>query len=254
MKKYGLMLSMALMVWGSVTIYATAQELKAVTQDFKPYSYEQNGKVTGIATEIVELILERANLQASFTVYPWARAYKIATEEPNVMIYSLVRSAERENLFKWIGPILPPVKTYLYKLKKRTDIHLTSLDDARQYSIGVVRATMPHQFLMKQGFEEEKNLSINANQDALIKNFFTERIDLIMSESLNFAAQASGIGFTPGDAEPAIELSILTVEFYLGISLKTDDALVQKIQAAFDQVKTEGKIEAIIEKYTKMYK
>ena len=41
-----------------------------------------------------------------------------------------VRSGKREGLFKWVGP-LAPRKMWLYKLKKRKDINVKTLEDAR---------------------------------------------------------------------------------------------------------------------------
>lgn len=236
-------------VCGCLAFSANAQELTIVTENFRPYNYEENGKVTGIATEIVQAVFDKMNLQTPIEVYPWARAYQMALEQPNVMIYSIVRSPEREKLLKWVGPLCPRVNMYLYKLKKRPDIQLNSLEDAKRYTMGVVRDSLPHQYFRQKGFEENRNLYLISTQDALIKNFFMERVDLIMSDDLQYAKQAKALGFSPDDMEQAFPLSELNIEFYMAFNLQTSDELVGKVNAAFEQIKAEGKIDAIIEKY-----
>ncbi|MDP6688032.1 MAG: transporter substrate-binding domain-containing protein [Alphaproteobacteria bacterium] len=71
-----------------------------VTETWKPYSYEENGIVKGSATKIVRAVLERAGIDYSIQVYPWARAYKTALNRESVVLFAVVRTEEREKLFK----------------------------------------------------------------------------------------------------------------------------------------------------------
>ena len=36
---------------------------------------------------------------------PWARAYTYGLEKPQHCVFSTSRTAEREALFKWVGPV-----------------------------------------------------------------------------------------------------------------------------------------------------
>ena len=89
----------------------------------------------GVSTEVVLAVLKEVNVKAKIELYPWARAYQIATTKKNHLIYSIGRIPERENLFHWVGTIAP-YKTSLYKLKIRKDIKIGSLNDAKRYTIG----------------------------------------------------------------------------------------------------------------------
>ena len=75
--------------------YAAAP-LTVVTEEFPPYSYAQGGKLTGYSVEVVRAALGGAGLDYSMTIYPWARAYQIGRAQPNVLIFSIVRTPERE--------------------------------------------------------------------------------------------------------------------------------------------------------------
>ncbi len=64
----------------------SAQTLTVVTEQYPPYNYEENGKVKGVSTEVVEEVLREAGIDFSIKVYPWTRALKMAEEQENVLI------------------------------------------------------------------------------------------------------------------------------------------------------------------------
>ena len=63
------------------------------------------------------------------------------------MIYTIYRSEKREDLFKWIGPITPPTRIYLVKLKSRKLPPINSVEDIKKYKVGVLLDDQSHQFL-----------------------------------------------------------------------------------------------------------
>lgn len=146
---------LVVLILGLFVNVAMAGELQIVTENYPPINYEENGKIKGISTDIVRAVLERAGLTADIRLYPWARAYNLAEEGRDVMIYSIARTAERENSFKWIGPLYT-IEEGLFKLKSRADIKLESLEDAKAYRTGVIRGYAVHQYLLKEGFKEKK--------------------------------------------------------------------------------------------------
>ena len=141
-------------------INISSQEIKAFTIDsWPPFMYSEDGNIKGLATEIVRKVFDLADVSLEIQVAPWARAYKNATELDDAMIYMLFRTIDRESLFQWVGPIIPAYDMYFYKLKNRTDISFDSLDEAKQFTIGVVRNVANHNFLLSKGFTDGVNLS-----------------------------------------------------------------------------------------------
>ena len=223
------------------TRYVKAEEvLRVVTENWRPYSYEENKVVKGRTTEIVRKVLERANISYKIKVYPWARAYKIASEEKNVLIYAIARTPERENNFKWVRPITTPDNIYLYKLAERKDIIINTLDDARKYQIGVIRRSMYHQFLTKHGFTN--NLQIVAMQGVNHKKLLVKRIDLWAEGENNLHAEIKGK--IPNDSFDRFEKAFLLFShaYYMAFSKSTPDEIVDKVKNAFDQLKKEEAI------------
>jgi polar amino acid transport system substrate-binding protein len=45
--------------------------------------------------------------RADIKIWPWARGYETALKEKNTVLFSTTRTEARENLFKWVGPIMP---------------------------------------------------------------------------------------------------------------------------------------------------
>ena len=85
--------------------------LSVYTEDLPPYNFVNKGRLTGFSVDLVREIMQRVGTIAPIQVVPWSRGYQKAMEEPNVALFSTVRSTQRETQFKWVGP-LPPVKTY----------------------------------------------------------------------------------------------------------------------------------------------
>jgi polar amino acid transport system substrate-binding protein len=239
----------ALLILGLITGVVGAQEITVVTEEFPPFSYTENGEITGASTEIVRATLAKAGIQANIRVYPWARAYWMASEQKNVLIYTLARTPEREELFKWIGPIVPPIRAALFKLKKRTDIVLTSLDDAKQYDIGVVKNDGGHQILLQYGFEDKKNLFPVTKGEQNIQKLLAERIDLFFSDSLFVMMKTKELGLPVEQIEEVF--LAMEVENYMAFSEQTSDELVERVRTAFEQLKADGTVEAIIDTYFK---
>ncbi len=242
------------MILGVMVSAVNAQEIKVVTEEWAPYNYMENGEVVGVATDVVKATLAKAGIEAEIKVYPWARAYNMALEQENVLIYAIYRSEKRENLFKWICPANPPNDYFLFKLKKRTDLIINSLEEAKKYQVGVMKDDNGHQFLLGKGFEDDKNLDITSDEDTNLRKLFGERVDFIPGAELTLAARLKKLELSFGELEK-------TVPMYAGepdsscmaFSKQTSDELVERVRAAHEQVKAEGFIEATMEKYLKKY-
>lgn len=82
-------------------------EIRIVTEELPPYNMTQDGQITGMSTEVVQAVLKEVGMSAPIQSMPWARAYDIALNSENTLIYSITRTRQRENLFKWVGDIAP---------------------------------------------------------------------------------------------------------------------------------------------------
>lgn len=66
---------------------------------------DERGNLTGYAVELVRSILLEAGLQNEILSAPWQRILVESEMKPEVLVFSLARTAEREEKFHWITPI-----------------------------------------------------------------------------------------------------------------------------------------------------
>jgi polar amino acid transport system substrate-binding protein len=227
-----------------------ADEIRIVTEELPPYNMTQGGRLTGMSTEVVQAVLKEVGVQASIQSMPWARAYDIALNSENVLIFSITRTAQREKLFKWVG-IIAPVHWYLFS-KPGRNISLDHLDDARNYQIGTVKEDAGEQYLVTKGFAVGKNLQSSNKYEYNYEKFKLGRIDLWISIELNALYLIRRAGDDPDStAVRALSLPELDGEAGLNMafSLKTPDALVERFRKGLETIRKNGTYAAILKKW-----
>src|SRR5690606_13549359 len=104
-------------------------QIQVVTEVSPPHQTLEQGKVKGVSTELVQAILNEANIPAEIAIYPWARAYHIAVNQPDTLIYTMARTPEREHKFHWIGPVASYNFSFIALDNPPFELH--TLEDAR---------------------------------------------------------------------------------------------------------------------------
>lgn len=225
-----------------------ATDLLIVTENLPPYNYTEGTAVKGVSAEIVQALLKELGLQADIHVLSWVRAYLKALKEPNVLIFSMVRTPDREALFHWIGKI-SATKSYLFKLADRKDIQLTNLEDARPYLIGTWREDVREQYLRSRGFIHQEQLDNSGNPRQNIQKLMMRRIDLVADSDLSFYYQLQQLNYDPDLFMKAFQLEAVFLPFYIAFSKKTSPDLVEVFRGALKRVKRKGIFHAIHQKY-----
>jgi polar amino acid transport system substrate-binding protein len=221
-----------------------AETLHAVTETTL-YSYIKEGQVAGSATELLKLSLQRAGLtDYSIHLYPWARSYEMAQNRANVLIYPIARTPSREKQFKWIGEFIK-TQYHFYKLKARKEIIVKNLSDAQNYTIGVIRDDVRHDYLLQQNFTR---LTISAQREDNFKQLINKQIDIIPLIDKDAEALCQQMAFDCTKLEKIYTLSGISNGLHFALSKTTPDQLVEKIRHAFEQLKAEGLVKKIIEK------
>ena len=220
-----------------------AESIQAVTED-TAYSYLQDGQVGGPASQVVEAMLQRAGLNDySLALYPWARAYDMALQQPNVLIYLIARTPEREPLFKWIGEVTR-FEYHFYKLRGQPDIQLHSLADAKHYSIGVLRDDVRHQYLQAEGFTK---LVVAAHNRDNFRRLLNRQVQLVPMPERDAMLLSAEAGVDYASLERIYTLDALSSGLYVAYSNATADAIVTRSRAAFDSLKNEGLVTRLLD-------
>ncbi|MBQ4811562.1 transporter substrate-binding domain-containing protein [Pseudoalteromonas luteoviolacea] len=209
-------------------------KLQVVTEEWVPYNYaNEDGVIVGRATKKVREVLDAAGVEYDINLYPWARSMKLAKTQPNTMIYSIYRNADREKLFEWACPLMRPVRQYLFKLKSRTDIQVNSIEDAKNYVISVVRGSVVHEFLVNQGFEAGVNLDITADPSASQKKLVAGRIDFLLTTEYTMYERLKLMGVDYSQVDPVIEVrNSSDRRACMAFNLDTDKTLINRVKRA----------------------
>ncbi len=220
--------------------------VRVFTEHLPPYQIVEATQISGFATEVVRRTFELATVNYQIEASTWSRAYQMALRQPNSCIYSISRSEERLPLFHWIGAISHN-STAFYALKKRRDIHIKTLLDAKQYVTAVTRDDITHHYLLKQGFKEGEQLYVLENI-AMMLNLLQNRndIDLVILNDtiLKYRAEESGV---PLDAlQKKLALPELPLDFHLACSLTTSAEVVKHLKQSLQQLKDNGEFERIV--------
>src|SRR3990167_3135467 len=213
-----------------------APTLQALTESLPPLNYEHEGKITGFASELLDLMAAEAGIPLQKQLLPWVRAYDRATKPGDTVLYSLVRTPERESLFRWVGPI-GPRRILFYKWADRSDIQLKSLDDARAYRIGTTLESAATKNLIKQGFVPMpmdgavSGLEQGVNDEQNMRKFIAKRFDLLVSLDWAAAYNAKNVGIDPADLVPALVLDD-SLNYWYGLNLSVDPSVAKRLNAA----------------------
>ena len=219
--------------------------LKLLTEENPPLNYTENKKLTGMATDVVQEMLKRAKMKSDIEVMSWDKAYEKAQADKETCLYATARLPNRENAFKWVGPIAVN-KWGLYALGGFKP-EIKSLVDVRPFRVGGVERDAKVEFLRERGVTnvvEEKD--DRANPPKLTLNRKEPlKIDLWATSVANAKKVAAHSKITD------IKLVLVghEVESYLACSPRTAPETLKGLAAALDSMKKDGAYQKILKAY-----
>ncbi|MFH1981462.1 MAG: transporter substrate-binding domain-containing protein [Pseudomonadota bacterium] len=213
---------------------APCHALTVLTEEIPPLSATDSGRPAGFSVDIAAEILKRLGIDAPVHVQPWVRAYKTALETPNVVLFSVARTPEREEKFNWIGPLL--VSHNGFYARKGHGLHIKTLDDVRRVgAIATYRADARDQELTGQVYT---NLDRSDSPDACLKKLLGGRVDLWLFNSLSLPEITRRNGAALDDLE--LVIAYRQYDLYITLSRGTPDEVVEQWTRTLDAVKADG--------------
>ena len=224
--------------------------INLLTEEFAPYQYYEeegaNRTISGISVEIVQAIQKHVGNLDPIVVLPWNRGIKLLAKNKNTVLFSTARTPEREDKYKWVGP-LAKVEIMFFK-KKGSDISFNSLEEAKKVpKIGVTKNIATHEVLINMGFT---NLDImkSGSDDKNLKRLIKGQIDVWPTAYYAGIYSAKKLDLLD-DIEVIPDVTILPVHLYIAFNKETDSQIINKWQSALDHLKSTGVVDAIHNKY-----
>lgn len=219
----------------------------AISEDFEPYMFQKNGQWTGIDIEINQAIMSLMEITPNYIAMPWARQKPTAESGDVAAIINVYCNEESALLAKVTEPLYR-VDVILFGLKDRAEVK--TLDELPEGTrIGVVRGSYFSEEITKR-----PNLQaiFSPTTEFLPKQLKLDRIDYALQEDIPFLFYAAKTKDTQHFKSVMLlqqdSVCLTWSRRYLG---EHTQLIVKRSTNAIRQLKEDGTIQRIIDKYTR---
>ncbi|WP_169726079.1 substrate-binding periplasmic protein [Aestuariibacter salexigens] len=212
------------------------------------YWIDKENTAQGVNVDLTNALIEQTNVEATLEHLPWARAVAEAVSEPNVVLLSVLRTPSREATLHWLGKV-SEVRASLVSLAHRTEIKISTMDDARHYRVGTIRGYGAADYLLRQGFSEQDNLVLVSNIDQLWSLLFKDRLDLVLTDLATGRYELKSRGLRPQNVVEVFEVSELNLSLELATGQKTSAQLSAMLADALADLKQSGQLASILRRW-----
>lgn len=222
----------------SPLVAAQAETLHFVTEEYAPFNYSKDGKITGIAVDQMSAVAKAAGIDYTIEIMPWARAFATAEKQPMHCVFTTGYNRERAVRFVWVTPLL---KDQMVLIRRKGDgkKNLTIIE-ARDLKVGSQRGDFAVEALDLIGF---KNIDLAADIDLTIRKLLSGRIDLMPTSIKTYEKMVN-------DGLPVEKAMMLAGQVYgLACHKETPPDLVKRLQAELDKLILSGEQDRIFAAY-----
>ena len=221
-----------------------ADSLVLLTENNPPFNFMSvdDVNVTGIATDILREMANRAHIDVTIRMNPWKRALIAAESDESTCVYSAFRTAEREAQYKWIGPLISD-NVALFARADR-DIRVSSFDDVKNYVVGTYNGSAYIPLLEEKGIR----FDIAPDNQSNLRKLAIDRIDLwvvSLSAGPYLAKQSGAVNVKPvfifGNAKD--------YGMYLACNRGLSETIVTTLNGILKQMRHDGTYARILKNY-----
>lgn len=214
-----------------LTIFALAlsAEYKILAEDFPPFQYERDGEVRGVSSAIVKAILKELGSDLDIEIKEWSEAYELTKSESGYILFSTSRTQEREELFKWVGPIATSKNLFYQNIDSNFTIQ--SLSDVNSLKVGAGESQASTTMLKSKGFED--NLEILESDKETYLALMDSKIDTFVANSMVFPFRVKELNLDSSKIK-STGLKLYDNELYIAFSKDIPDYIIEHWQHILD--------------------
>ncbi len=207
------------------------------TEQLPPYNYMENGTLQGLSVDLLEAITGKMGGNVSkedIHLVPWSEGYQTALTRNATVLFSTARTPEREQSFKWVGPIYSD--RYVLFAPRDRAVTVADPEDLKGHRIGVIANDSAVRQLLDAGVNQSGIVEEN-NISALIALLENGEIDLWCYPETGgryFAEQATGNAYTY-----EVVYTLQEVGICYAFNRDVPDSTVQSFQQALDTVRNQ---------------
>jgi polar amino acid transport system substrate-binding protein len=226
-----------------LSLVILSSNLTVIFEPYSIFSYMENYTLKGLAVDIVKGISEEIGEEIDVEFTQWEEAYSRVNNGGDIALAAIAMNAERKDLFQWVGPF-SIIKTNIYgkSLEKHS---FESLEEAKKApKICVVKDYYSTQYLQEKGFD---NLAIYNNEKEAFKAFLTNEEYLFTTDNVSLSILIKESLVPVPELDSLITYSMDYI--YMGFSKEVNAEQVQSWQNGLDEMKTNGKLNDIYQKW-----
>jgi polar amino acid transport system substrate-binding protein len=203
-------------------------KLNVVAEEYYPLSYLDNGKVSGSLVDLVISISYTAGMpvtRSDIQILPWSQAYVAAEQIPDTLLLGIYRTPDRENLFRWIGPVETDPSVFF--VKPGSTVPLKTITDIKKLKIGVIAGDAHYEMLRLYGIQPAQIITTSDGGD-LIRMVLNGDIDTFYYGERAGRALAHKVTGSPDAIKTALKFG--ESEIWFAMSRTTADSTVTILQ------------------------
>jgi len=216
-----------------------APALEIYAMEARPISFHAADGPSGLVVDMAREIQRRIGNSDPVTIVPWARANLLAKNKANVLLLSIIPTAERDRYLRYVGPVFQ-LHLGCYAMRSRA-AELRARDPSlHSLRGGARRGSIFIQLARGAGYHLAEEIN---NSDLAIRMLMAGRYDLLFDgdEIVSGALQRTGYG--RDQLELMADLGAKSV--YFAFSQGTPDSVVQAWDAALRAMRRDGSYQKI---------
>ncbi len=194
------------------------------------------GNLKGSSVDMVRAMMDEMGVDYPITSTSWDIAFSQIQFVPNAMTFSTARTAARESLYKWVGPICK--KSYVFYVRAESNITITTAEDAKTLeSVGTITGWATQEELTELGFT---NVVTRDEAWEVLEALCNGEVECAVLNDIGIQYLLTKIGRTAEDIRQEATLS--SAETYLAFSVDTDKKYIDEWQEAYETIVANGKL------------
>ncbi len=227
------------------TANENAQTVIVGIDKFEPYSYQDiNGNYAGIDIELAELAFEKLGYEPEFSFISWEDKDEYLEDGTIDCIWSCYSMTDREDRYQWAGP-------YMYSrqvVAVRSSSDIISLADLADKRIGV-QATTKAENLFLHVIDSDLPDAGQVNSFSTTEELFAVLRKGYVDAIAGHEALISKLTGSADGAYRMLEESPYMSQIGVAFAKGTHEELAKELSAVLEEMKEDGTIGEIAEKY-----
>lgn len=207
-----------------------AASLVAYTEESPPYHYMDKGKVVGVTADLLRAACERARLSCRIELLPWARASALARLTPNSILFSLVRTPEREASYIWLSAIATEA-LWVYGRPDSPPVH--SIADLNQVRVGAINGSASSAILRAAGVAPAA-IDLANSSEGNLRKFASHRVDYIVTTDSRLQRQKA---LQPLPFKVSKALQVGDAVTYFAMHPQSSAEIVKPLRSALEELR-----------------